>query len=563
MSLYKSSKRIVLTSLLAGFAISIVFASQEDFVVDEAVSSVVASPADAPVQSLNTFYFNKDTSLREALNTLAGTYHKNIIPSSRVDGKVNLTSLYDVTFEEALNAILGYDFVSEENGSFIKVYSREEYNKIKSDKSRMEYKVFTLYYITAEEACQLILPVVSSSGIVKGSSASKVGLSSGDAVEVDEGGNTLAQYDTIIIKDFPENIEQAALLLQQIDIKPKQVLVEATILSATLTEGMEMGVDINMLAGDSPLTLAKVAQGTTGTPIETTGFTKTGPGLKIGVKSGDISMFITALESITDTTVLANPKILALNKQLGTVFIGKKLGYRSSSSVSGSGVATEGEVKFLDTGTKLSFRPYIGSDNNIRMDIYPKDSSAELDDDGVPQETTAELSTNIMLKDGQTVVIGGLFRDSVTAGRKQVPVLGNIPVIGTLFQGISDSNGRQEVIVLLTCHIIDEPAKLDSDKRMEDVKRKMHAANKGLSFLGVPRLAQEGYEKAVCLYENNELDASLEELNNALILRPTYLEALRLKERILLEKGTDCQGNIQRIMTDKIEKEDCRRWFRN
>src|SRR4030042_2257583 len=98
----------------------------------------------------------------------------------------------------------------------------------------------------------------------------------------------------------------------------------------------------------------------------------------------------------------------------------------------------------MDTGTVLVFRPYIGNDGYIRMDIYPQESTAELNVDKVPDKTTAEIKTNILVKDGKTIVLGGLFRDVVTTNRSQIPILGDIPFIGALFRGTSDKTQRQE-----------------------------------------------------------------------------------------------------------------------
>jgi len=435
-------------------------------------------------QAIQTLSFKEGTTISAALRMLQLKYHKNIIPISRLEGQINVTELFDVTFEEALQAI---------NGS-IMVYTPEEYEKMKDDKRRMETRVFTLYYISAEEAKTLLAPALSESGSIEATAAPEVGISSGDDLSVQEGGNSMSLHDAIVIKDYPENIAEAESLIKRLDVRPLQVLIEATILSATLTEGLDLGVDLNFMAGTSLSGTAATSDivdsgtisrgtaatppiagisGLSGTPIETSGFATAGMnGIRIGISTGDVRVFISALETVTDVTVLANPKILALNKQVGTVFIGQNLGYRSSTTVSGSGVASSGEVKFLKSGTKLSFRPYITDDGYIRMDIYPKDSSATKDSDGVPTETTAELTTNIMVKDGQTIVIGGLFRDSITSSRSQVPLLGDVPVVGELFKGTTDQSVRQEVIILLTPHIIEAPLELKGDERAADIERK-------------------------------------------------------------------------------------------
>jgi len=533
--------------------------------------------------------FEKDATIRDGLRTLQALYKVNIVPSSKVDGQLNVTTLYDVTFEQAMEAILGYQFKYERDGNFIRVYTAEEYKKIKEDESRMIHRVFTLYYISSVEATKLVTSVLSSAGKVMSSSPAETGISIGkQGISGGKaGGDSMALHDTIVVYDYPEKIAKAEEVIVALDIRPKQVLVEATILSATLTEGMQLGIDWNLLNGtaldgtaetitkqetvvggsvmtDAATTpIGQVASGVAGTALEIAGFTATGTsGLRIGISAGDVVGFITALESVTDITVLANPKILALNKQMGTVFIGTKLGYRDRTTISDTGQATVGEVQFLDTGTKLSFRPYIGNDGYIRMDIYPKDSSGEIDSEGIPQETTAELTTNIMVKDGQTIVIGGLFRDAVTTTRSQVPLLGDLPFVGAAFRSTTDRNVRQEVIVMLTPHIISEPSEASGDARAEDISRKRSGAKEGLQWISRTRLAEDHYADAVQYHLGGYNLCALHAVNSALEIRPTYLEAIRLKEKIIGETDPNGVATIERNMLNLIEQEQASMWRR-
>ena len=422
-----------------------------------------------PAQIIDKFEVEEEFGVRKALAMLASLCDKNIVPSPNVDGVLAFRSLKNVTFDEAMDAILGQNFKYEQVGKLIKVYTKDEYKKMKEDPERKIVKVFTLYYITAEEAQKLITPVLSpdvqiqvstpaeksiSGGVGSSSSGGSSRSSSGGAGGSSRGGgDSMALNDTIVICDYPEKIAQVEEVLKLLDIRPKQVLVEATILSALLDEDMELGVDWNFMGGFE-LDGYPAIDNSVGAPIEITGFASLTDGLRVGIQSGDVFGFINALEKVTDVTVLATPKILAVNKQEGSVLIGQNLGYRSSTTIGSGGVATEGEVQFLETGTQLVFRPYIGNDGYIRMEIYPKDSSAELDSDGVPQETTTELKTNIIVKDGETIVIGGLFRDVITTTRSQVPLLGDLPLIGVAFRGTTDRTQREEVIIMLTPHII-------------------------------------------------------------------------------------------------------------
>ena len=554
-----------------------------------------------PAQIIEIFEVEEEFGVRKALAMLGSLCDKNIVPSPNVDGVLAFRSLKNITFEEAMDAILGQNFIYEQEGKLIKVYTKDEYKKMKEDPARKIYKVFTLYYITAQEAQNLMMPVLSADALVQVSSPAEKGISSGvsggssgaggrsggaSQMSSQGGGDSLALNDTIVVFDFPENIEKAEELIRMLDIRPKQVLIEATVLSALLTEGMELGVDWNLMAGaaldgtaatqdyvsgstvdrgsEAISPIAGITGIATGTPIETAGFAaQGGKGLRIGVSTGDVRMLITALETVTDTTVLANPKILTVNKQEGSVLIGTKLGYRSSTTISSGGVATEGEVQFLQTGTQLIFRPYIGNDGYVRMEIYPKDSSATLNDDGVPTENTTEIKTNIIVKDGETIVIGGLFRDVIVTTRSQVPLLGDLPLIGVFFRGTTDVNQREEVIVLLTTHIIDEPGELEGIARADDVRRKRFGAKDELQGIGRAKMADDSYAKAARFYLEGNNESAMKQLKVALTLRPSYLEAIRLKERIIAESNPEEAQKIERIMLEAVESKDTAKWHKN
>ncbi len=517
-----------------------------------AIETAGSSSADETIQSMS---FMKDADIKDALRFLSAKYEKNIVPSPSVGGKLAFTNLYNVTFEEAMDAILGRKYTYEEKGNLVKVFTRE-------DKGRMTYKVFTLYHITAVEARKLIsATILSTDGKIEASAAAETGVPTSGTISSNAGGgDTVAMNDTLIVYDYPENIASVEKVIKLIDVRPKQVLIEATILSATLTETTQFGIDWQTLKGTAVTGVADITSGaldflsSAGTgPVTETG------GLTMGIALGDVGAFMQALEKVTDITVLANPKILAVNKQLGQVYIGRKVGYRDNAlASSGSTVVSEGEVKFLDTGTKLSFRPYISEDGYIRMDIHPKDSSGSLSDDGIPNEDSAELVTNIMVKDGQTIVIGGLFRDKTTVTKTQIPLLGDIPFAGALFRGTSDKTERQEVMVLLTPHIIEEPNETDAIARAEDVNRKRAGVKDSLQWIGRTRQAEDHYARGAKCYIEGDNKAAIKELKLALMLRPAYLEAIRLKERIMTECGTE----IERLMLEKVERQDSQNWSR-
>jgi type IV pilus assembly protein PilQ len=520
---------------------------------------------DAKIQSLS---FKKDMRIQDAFQFLAARYQKNIVPSSKVDGMVTVANLYDVTFEQALSAILGSNFKYEQEDDFIKVYTVDEFKKLKEDKERMITKVFTLYYISAAETLKLVVPVISGAGIIQGSSPPEKIMPTGESIGAGSGGgDNMALNDTIVVTDYPENIAKVEKLLKELDTRPKQVLIEATILSATLSEQTALGIDWSTLNGITIDTIANVGAGIAD-GISMYGFASkavtdkgtVGDGLNIGVTSDHVSALIRALESVTDLTVLANPKILAINKQLGQVYIGKKYGYLSQTTVSEGGASTS-QVSFLETGTKLSFRPYIGNDGYIRMDIHPKDSDGSVSA-GLPTETSTEVATNIMVKDGQTIVIGGLFRDTVDTTRHQIPLLGNLPFIGAAFRSTVDKTKREEVIVMLTPHIIEESAQTEGLARAEDIQRKRFGAKDELQSIGRAKMAEDHYAKAAKYYVEGDNESAMSEVELSLKLRPTYLEALRLKERIIRQTNPEEAKKLERVILEVIDHEEAPNWQR-
>ena len=503
--------------------------------------------------------FNKDATIKTALRVLGAKYQKNIIPSPSVDGVLGFTSLYNVTFEEAMAAILGGKFEYEQKGNLIEVYPT-------GDVSRMKYTVFALNYITAAEAKKLIAPVLSNKGTIGSTTAAQTGVPTGQSISAQTGGgDTMSLKDTIVVYDYAENIRRAEEVISVIDVRPIQVLIEATVLSAKLTEDMQFGIDWQTLKGTAVTGLTGISYGApdyfksagTSAQIESA---LTG-GMTIGLALDDVGTFIRAIEQVTDVTLLANPKILTVNKQLGQVYIGDKYGYREGDTFDAQGNRVEGQVKFLDTGTKLSFRPYIGTNGYIRMDIHSKDSSGSVPS-GIPQETSAEVVTNIIVKDGQTVVIGGLFKDKITNAKTQVPLLGDLPIIGAAFRGTADKVERQEVIVLLTPHIITEPGQTEGEARADDIRRKRFGAKEELQWIGRARLTEDRYAKAAKYYIEGDNESALREVKTALALRPTYLEAIRLKERIIGEIDPEEAEKMERVILEDIELEDAEKWLR-
>jgi type IV pilus assembly protein PilQ len=499
-----------------------------------------------------------EANVVEVLRMLSAQSQKNIIASKDVRGTVT-ANLYGVTVKEALEAILasnGYTY--REKGNFIFVYTQKEAAEIERAARVTRTEVFRVFYTPAANAVNMIKPVLSGDAQVSFTTPAVSGISSGTG---DVGGNSHAIEDMIVITDYAENLDAVARVLKEVDRRPQQILIEATILRAGLSEDNALGVDFNLLAGVNFSNILSnnggqivganpgTVSGSNATSVGTGNtFSSSVPGgMKVGFVSDNVSVFLSALEGVTDTVVLANPKILALNKQKGEVIVGRKDGYLTTTVTESSTVQT---VEFLDTGTRLIFRPYIGDDGYVRMEIHPEDSSGGLTGANLPFKITTEVTSNIMVKDGHTVVIGGLFRESSDTARSQVPGLGNIPVAGALFRQQRDRTTREEIIIMLTPHIIKDDAAFSAAaaELAKDGEKLRVGVRKGMMPWGRERLAEMAYECAEAELKKPEPDTekALWHLNCATNLNPKFLEAIKLKESITGQSITQSDNSSMR-----------------
>jgi type IV pilus assembly protein PilQ len=496
----------------------------------------------------------RDADILDTLRLIGFQEQKSILPSREVQGTLPALDLYNVTAHEALDAILKTNgFAWREDGTFIYVYSAKEVADLDRANRTTATEVFHTYYTPAANAVVMIKPVLSTDGQVAISQPAVSGIDSGTK---DVGGNSSATEDTLVVTDYPENLERVRKILKEIDRRPQQILLEATILSASLNENNSLGVNFTAMGGVdfSTLTGGPVAAGTalggsvndalSGNilndknvgPITDKGYVAGrvgGNGLQLGIVKNNIAAFISALEGITDTTILANPKILALNKQKGEVIVGREDGYLTTTVTESASVQS---VQFLDTGTRLIFRPYIGDDGYIRMEIHPEDSSGGLSSANLPYKVTTETTSNIMVKDGHTIVIAGLFRESNNTVRSQVPFLGNLPVAGYLFRSQTDTTIRQEIIILLTPHIVkDDNAYSDESlQSMKDAEQLRVGTRRGMMPFGRERLADSDYEQAVKEMRRDQPDRqkAIWYLDSAINLNPKFLEAMQMREQL-------------------------------
>ena len=274
-----------------------------------------------------------------------------------------------------------------------------------------------------------------------------------------------------MIQDYESNLKIIDQIVQRVDVQPIQVLIEAVIISVELDKNKELGVNfgvvdnlgqelgvvgsgaaINSNVGFTPASVLTAAgKIMASVPPDPTGFASPDNGVKFGFVSNNTTGFIRALETMGSTKILASPRVLVLNKQRAEIQLGARLGFRGVTSQNFT--STVQAVQFLNTGTLLRLRPFVSSDGMVRMEIHPERSTGVINADGLPNATTAELTTNVMVPDGATLVIGGLMEDEDDYQQQGLPGLSRVPALGYLFGFKQKRDIRRELVVMLTPHI--------------------------------------------------------------------------------------------------------------
>ena len=429
----------------------------------------------------------KDQELSSILELFSTTYSLNLVYGDDVAGLVTI-NLYEAPIPTALLQILatnGYTFVAQDG--FLRILSADEVTveNIKAG-TGFDPTVVLLNHLRASDVVTMLTPMLAGNEMVVAGPTSEEGIQVTDKL----GGNSHASQEIILLYASEETLERVQNLLDQIDVPPLQVLVEATILSVSLSEENKLGVDFNVLSGIDFQAMGGLSNVTDGVDLDqvsvgqnewlfggrTSGFTDPiTDGLHIGILRNQVGVFIESLERVGNATVLSNPQVLTVNRHLAEVLVGQRLPYLTTTA---NETATLQSVEFLDVGTSLVFRPFISNDGYVRMEIHPKNSSGLINDRGLPEEITTQVTANVMVRSGHTVVIGGLMETQDTTDTSQVPLLGSLPFVGPFFRSETQKETRREIIVLLTPHVVGDS---DLRRRADLVQARFNAARAKLA----------------------------------------------------------------------------------
>lgn len=383
----------------------------------------------------------RDADVSDVLRALAEQSGFNIILGEGVEGKISL-SFKDIAFKDALEIIIkarGLGYTVQNNVFWV----GKQVNL--SDEQVMDF--IRLNYADPAAAVQQL----------------KGALSAGGTAVAD------ARTNSVIIKDLPKNIEAVRLLLGSIDIQTPQVLIEARIVEATTNFARQFGVQWggeytsnNVIRGSSRL---PASSGGRNFAVNLPAAEATsGVGIVIGSISSKLALDIelAAAESKGELKIVSRPKIATLNNKPATIHSGLtfRVKLQSAATTAGAagttGASTTSGLQEIKTGIDLSVTPQISSDDFILLNINTNKSDPDYSHtvDGIPGVSEKSASTHVLIKDGETIVIGGLYKTITSEQKNSVPFLGDIPILGAFFRNSSKTSGNEELIVFITPTII-------------------------------------------------------------------------------------------------------------
>ena len=469
----------------------------------------------------------QDSDLRDVLEMLSEQGGLNILASNSVQGKVS-ASLNGVDIDTALKAILkSTGYIAHREGKFIYVGNPLDFQNMEQTADRICTRIYRPNYVKASELQALIQPLLTPAGVGVASvtTASQSGIASDGSAA---GGDAYAGNEAVLVRDYGAVLEQIDQVFQEIDQRPMQVAIEAMILSVKLDDNNNLGVDFLLLRDQNNARLA------TGSPLTDLGdLSFTDGGLKFGFLDSSLGAFINALESIGDTNVIATPRLMCLNKHRAEILIGAQLGYISTTLTETSAAQN---VEFLEVGTQLRLRPFISSDGLIRMEVHPELSTGTVRvEQGLtlPDKEVTQVTSNIMVRDGCTVIIGGLMREDQEDATTRVPFLGSAPGIGWLFSSTKQTTSRRELIVLITPHIVYEPESCqEGDKAACEFHRRQEAYTEQMNPLGARHIGKRYFRLAQKAWTLNDRAAAEKFIHLSVHFDPMNRAALDLQSDI-------------------------------
>ncbi|HEX7408234.1 MAG TPA: type IV pilus secretin PilQ [Candidatus Binatia bacterium] len=440
----------------------------------------------------------KDADIHNVLRLLAEVSKLNVVATDDVRGKVTLR-LFDVPWDQALDIVLQVlNLESEQEGNVIRISTvkrlREEREELRRAQEaakaveplRVEY--LRVNYAKASKLAEIISGRVAAGATrqaAQGGQTEMGVLTNRGSVFVDEYSNTL------VVRDIQRGIDNARELVRRLDVQTPQVLIESSIVEATTDFARDLGVQWGYKHSVGPQTgnptgvnfPGTIGLGGSGLGTAANGLpfiadfpanVKLGSGSALDLALGSIDgsqaldIRLSALETQGKARIISRPRVVTLNSVAATIksltILRVKLpgtGTVINTGAGGAAGATSTATEKIETGIILNVTPQVSSDGFVLLDIFAKSSQADFTHltDGIPNEISREANSHVLIKEGQTVVLGGIYRDNADSQQSGIPFLKDIPGLGWLFRDTNRSDRREDLLVFLTPRVMGGPTR--------------------------------------------------------------------------------------------------------
>jgi type IV pilus assembly protein PilQ len=404
-----------------------------------------------------------EADVREVLDMMAAKANINMIYGDDVSGTLTI-SLSKVPFDEAFKTILNVKgLAGQQVGDNILRIATPAAFLAEQKKAMAQTRVFFLSYAKAAEVKVQVDAVATAEGRGKAS------------CNADENNNAL------IVTDNPIGLDATSRLIRSLDRVPKQVLIEAKLVEVSLDNSLDYGINWSGMANDrqggyigsQSMTGATEKLGGQAAVTTPLGAAAGGTGVNLpanlvygAFRLGKVAsnyMFdavITAAAKKGKAKVLSDPKVATLNNKEANINITTQVPYTTTETTASTPPTATTRVTYLTTGIVLKVTPTINSDGRISMKINPSISQVSPTitpvAGGAPGIDTRSADTNVIVKNGETIVIGGLISDTQSEAVFKVPILGDIPLLGYLFKKKSMTRTRMELLIFVTPKILED-----------------------------------------------------------------------------------------------------------
>jgi type IV pilus assembly protein PilQ len=403
-----------------------------------------------------TLNFQK-IDVREALNVIADFTDLNMVISDTVSGNLTLR-LKDVPWDQAFDIILqSRGLGMRKDGNVVQVAPREEL----AAKEKID--------LTARQEIGELEEMRTESFVIsyqKGEDIAKLLAGDKQRILSKRGSAVVDQHtNTLFVQDTSARLEDVRKLIKQIDIPVRQVMIEARVVEATDKFGKNLGVRLGYNSIDTFKVNGTGINGNIGanqigtspvmranTPNVNLPSAGTAGAFSMLLFNNSLSKLLsvelTALETDSKGKIISSPRVVTSDKTEATIETGTQIPYQQASSSGATNVA------FKKATLSLKVKPQITPDENVLMDIVVNKDSVGQIYAGVPSIDTNQVQTQVLVENGGTVVIGGVYTQAQNDGEDKVPLLGDIPVVGNLFKSSAKFDNKSELLIFITPKIM-------------------------------------------------------------------------------------------------------------